>query len=667
MNKKEMKKQALNNIALLEKADDIALTNLSNNILKPKYRKVLTAQDKDLKHYLDVYKTPDALPLKIANTFEFPNYFYYEGNSKTKGKINRRTRLDGKMFKKFMKNNTKREMAKAQGIKIDKIKRVKKQIAKNIKEEGEIQEYYEPQELKQLGDTALNFDFIENPKFEKLKKFKSPKLKALTDVDVIEFRANEPNLTFLLPEPDPAPKDVKKDYANIEEMVQGLYELGGSGDIPYQTQNGIIFTISEVSILKKYQSGCIVHNVIYDDHRLPMLYLNYGILIQIPYQDTIDVDALGTQLAECVSRNVPLIVIPVTLVFSTGGAHANLLIYRVFKKTWELFEPHGSYTVFSTKIESQKIAIQINKILRTIMNGVEKYVGRLRYLPAYTIINEQKGFQALESKAIGKDIAKEGGGYCAFWSSFFLELLYLNPSKTSKEITRMILDLTREDPTYLRQMIRGYVITIEQMLKEVFAQVLNIQDYSNKEYSKGQSKRNDVYNYMDAWNQLILNIATENKNIVFDLDVQRNLEHNKPDDIKKINEPKMDNKQILLDAINMASEIQGIPKPKGISSATVKQLNTYILGTNLNIQTIKEAYNYLLDDKIKEYMDYQDTEKDWLENDGNMTEERAEQHNKEIARYQKEIDKLLKSRQYIYGSGIKFKKCNECKKSNSSL
>jgi len=121
------KKRARHNIDLLEKADAIALSHLSKKVLKPEYRKVLTSQDNDLKYYLNTYKDANALPMRIVNQYLYPKYFHYTVNSKKNGLTQKRTRLDGKMFAKFMQNNTKREMAKAQGIPIDKIIRKKKQ------------------------------------------------------------------------------------------------------------------------------------------------------------------------------------------------------------------------------------------------------------------------------------------------------------------------------------------------------------------------------------------------------------------------------------------------------------------------------------------------------------------------------------------------------------
>jgi hypothetical protein len=113
MSKKIYKiKKARTNIKLLEDADRLAISKIDD----PKYKKILTEQERQLNHYLAQYKNPDYLPDRIATEYEFPRYFYYTVNSKKNGITQRRTRTDSLMFKKFMKNKTKRDMAHAQGV-----------------------------------------------------------------------------------------------------------------------------------------------------------------------------------------------------------------------------------------------------------------------------------------------------------------------------------------------------------------------------------------------------------------------------------------------------------------------------------------------------------------------------------------------------------------------
>jgi curved DNA-binding protein CbpA len=113
MANKQLKiKRARQNIKLLEEADHVAISKVD----EPKYKKILTEQERQLHHYLAQYLDPDYLPAGIAKEYEFPKYFYYTVNSKQHGIVQRRTRTDSAMFKRFMKNKAKKAMAKEQGI-----------------------------------------------------------------------------------------------------------------------------------------------------------------------------------------------------------------------------------------------------------------------------------------------------------------------------------------------------------------------------------------------------------------------------------------------------------------------------------------------------------------------------------------------------------------------
>lgn len=113
MASKQLKiKRARQNIKLLEEADHDAI----NKVGEPRFKKILTEQEKQLHHYLAQYLDPNYLPAGITKEYEFPKYFYYTVNSKNHGVIQKRTRTDSAMFKRFMKNKTKLAEAKAQGI-----------------------------------------------------------------------------------------------------------------------------------------------------------------------------------------------------------------------------------------------------------------------------------------------------------------------------------------------------------------------------------------------------------------------------------------------------------------------------------------------------------------------------------------------------------------------
>jgi hypothetical protein len=103
---------ARKNIKLLSSADKLAIKKIKNE----KYKTVLGKQEKQLNHYLSTYTDPDYLPQSITKEYEFPKYFYYTVNKRDGEVVQKRTRVDSKTFKNFMKNPEKRRQAKEQGL-----------------------------------------------------------------------------------------------------------------------------------------------------------------------------------------------------------------------------------------------------------------------------------------------------------------------------------------------------------------------------------------------------------------------------------------------------------------------------------------------------------------------------------------------------------------------
>jgi hypothetical protein len=105
-------KTARKNIKLLSAADKLAIKKIKNE----KYKNVLGKQEKQLNHYLSTYTDPDYLPQSITKEYEFPKYFYYTVNKRDGTVVQKRTRVDSKTFKNFMKNTEKQRQAKEQGL-----------------------------------------------------------------------------------------------------------------------------------------------------------------------------------------------------------------------------------------------------------------------------------------------------------------------------------------------------------------------------------------------------------------------------------------------------------------------------------------------------------------------------------------------------------------------
>ena len=78
----------------------------------------------------------------------------------------------------------------------------------------------------------------------------------------------------------------------------------------------------------------------------------------------------------------------------------------------------------------------------------------------------KKGFQSLEREI--KKIRIEGGGFCVMWSLFVMEMVLNNPNKSTLQIIEKVMDITKKDPQYLSNIIRGYVVGVEKTLDETF-------------------------------------------------------------------------------------------------------------------------------------------------------------------------------------------------------
>ena len=57
------------------------------------------------------------------------------------------------------------------------------------------------------------------------------------------------------------------------------------------------------------------------------------------------------------------------------------------------------------------------------------------------------------------------------WSLFVLELMFINPTKPTAEVIEEAFQISKEDPQYLRNVIRGYVVKTEKMLDDYIKKI----------------------------------------------------------------------------------------------------------------------------------------------------------------------------------------------------
>jgi len=266
---------------------------------------------------------------------------------------------------------------------------------------------------------------------------------------------------FIELKPTEAPVNIEPVINRIEEKVKALEALGAEkGAVSYDSST-IITDIAFVNLLKKYGGKCVVNNIMKTNG------IDLGIDINnSPSKSNILIEEyykrLGESLRDCINRGVKVICIPLGLKFGTSSTgHANMLVYRPFKRLVERFEPHGQ-AFGGSMVDNTSFNKQLRQLWET---DLKPYIGDVRFREPDEICPNPKGFQSLEGQLRG--LSSEGGGFCSMWSFFLAEMTFINPDKSTKEIINEVFDITEKEPAYLKSVIRGYVVEVEQGLDEL--------------------------------------------------------------------------------------------------------------------------------------------------------------------------------------------------------
>ena len=262
-----------------------------------------------------------------------------------------------------------------------------------------------------------------------------------------------------------APNNLEPVIDHIEDTLDKLSKVGKEKGAVHYRGSVHMGEIAYIAIIHKFQGICIPS---YHTKRLHIQLMINSNQVKSPiFNDYYTLVNFGRSLKECIERNVPIICIYLGLKFEdTPTGHANLLIYRPFKRTIERFEPHGKKLSNDPKSD-----LSINKQLKELFEEKLNIFtnGKVRFFPPNQICPYRKGFQSLEEEIEGLHI--EGSGFCTMWSLFFMEMILYNPTKTTKDILQIVMTLTKQDPQFLKDTIRGYVVSIEQLLDTTFKRV----------------------------------------------------------------------------------------------------------------------------------------------------------------------------------------------------
>ena len=188
-----------------------------------------------------------------------------------------------------------------------------------------------------------------------------------------------------------------------------------------------------------------------------------------------------------------IVVVPVRLHFpgkdgayentAMGSTHANLIVVRKKERTIEAVEPHGEYfggSTYGGRVDPVGAYREFADIFNAALPKKERDSKPFTYLPSYMICPRIRGVQSLEGYAdIYRDTSQEGGGYCSMWSMFTTELILSNPTKTTREIMTVLLDMiaqenndsTRKMGNYLLYVARGYATFIMRKVEQYFKDI----------------------------------------------------------------------------------------------------------------------------------------------------------------------------------------------------
>jgi len=297
--------------------------------------------------------------------------------------------------------------------------------------------------------------------------------KELLDLILYKFQSNSKKIKheepkskkLILPKPTPIKETFPKIVNTLETDIERFKKIGEEKKTVIYNGGTILQVIAYIALIIKYEKKCAMITKDLDNYEIGDKYKSS---INKKFFD--NAELLANDLLDCIERDDKIIAIPITLKFGKSkDAHANLLIYRPLEKTIERFEPHGQQ-VFTQNTEHDNLIF--NKVLKEMFEvKMKKYLGK--YTPKYVLPEEicpiLHGFQSIESQVA--KLKQEGGGFCGMWYLFILEMIFLNPTKSTSEIINEALEISKKDKNYLASVIRGYVVEIELLLKDYIKKI----------------------------------------------------------------------------------------------------------------------------------------------------------------------------------------------------
>ena len=277
----------------------------------------------------------------------------------------------------------------------------------------------------------------------------------------------------------PKPEKPTKNQPTLEQLFHNLHEKGAAIKDPHY-EIGYFRYFMYAFLIQKYANSCLLERIEIEGYDEPLVYFTNRAAFDQP--DNLFHHAnLLDRLKGCVRRGTKLILIPFTIVQGDGSSHANLLVCRPAVSAVERFEPYG--TPEKADKTEQKLDAKIADRLKLFFTDV--FGGHPVTYRSHEEICPFLGPQGVEEQI--KIRTHEGIGYCIMWTTFFMEVILLNPTMDSKEVIEKAMAYGKNEPQYFRNLIRGYTKAIAEQMRNFLEKYVTC-DIGSKGCSKQFNK-----------------------------------------------------------------------------------------------------------------------------------------------------------------------------------
>ena len=267
-----------------------------------------------------------------------------------------------------------------------------------------------------------------------------------------------------LPKPLKVVKDIEPVVTRLKDDLEEFQKIGKDTETRFENDN-LVIVFTYFAILKKFKSEC---PIFYGPStaKMPGLVVNGNREKTRILNDPKELRSFRDLLKKCSKRKNDAI--PILLFIQDDNlefGHTNMLIYRPGQNIVERFEPHGAKMKTKIKYIDDSVNEQLTEIFREFEVRPFFYP-KINYVPPNEICPFVKGFQAIESMLETID-----SGYCSMWSMFLMEMVLYNPNVTTSKIIKDIMEISKGQPEYLKNVIRGYVAGTENLISDTLEEM----------------------------------------------------------------------------------------------------------------------------------------------------------------------------------------------------